>query len=60
MAETRYAYETASYYYDVTFIINETGEKLTRSFETEYLARKFVNKLKYSKRCTLVSYPIFH
>lgn len=57
--KTCYARETPPYYYNVTFIVNATREQLTRSFDSEYLAWKFVNKLKHSKRCTLVSYPLF-
>ena len=43
----------------VTFIVNATGARLTRVFDSEYLARRFVNKLRFSKKCTLVSYPTF-
>ena len=56
---TCYANEKAPYFYNVTFFVVETGEKLTKSFESEYMAYKFVNKLKHSKRCILVSYPLF-
>lgn len=56
---TCYADEASQYYYDVTYIVNATGERLTRSFESGYLARKFANKLKNSRRCTLVAYPVF-
>lgn len=44
---------------DVVFISNDTGRKLVRQFESLYLARKFVNKLRHSKKCVLVSYPDF-
>ena len=57
--KTCYAGVVPPYYYNVTFIVNATRETLTRSFDSEYLAWKFVNKLKHSKRCTLVSYPLF-
>lgn len=58
--QTYYAnHDQGTGYYKVTFIVNATREKLTRSFDSEYLAYKFVNKLRYSKRCTLVSYPLF-
>lgn len=57
--KTCYANETPPYYYNVTYIVNETREKLISSFECEYSAWKFVNKLKHSKKCTLVSYPLF-
>lgn len=51
--------EVPPYYYNVTFTVNATRETLTRSFDSKYLAWKFANKLKHSKRCTLVSYPLF-
>lgn len=46
-------------FYKVTYLVNNTGVKLTRSFLSPFSARKFVNKMKYSKRCTLISYPNF-
>lgn len=57
---TSYADEVSQFYYDVTYIVNATGAKLKRSFESEYMARKFVNKLRHSRKCTLVSCPLFH
>ncbi len=45
--------------YVVTFIVVDTKTTVSRRFTSEYLARKFVNKLKHSKRCRLVSYPLF-
>lgn len=39
--------------------INERGNRVEKTFDSEYLCRKFVNKLKHSKRCVLVSYPNF-
>ena len=41
--------------YEVTYIINATGVKVTKQFDSEYLANKTVNKLKRSKECTFVS-----
>ena len=52
-------YEPGSGYYEVTYIVKETGVKLIRSFESESACYRFVNKLKHSKKCTLVSYPFF-
>jgi hypothetical protein len=46
-------------WYRVTFVVNATGERLTRGFDSESQARVFVNKLKHSKRCTVTSYPLF-
>ncbi len=51
--------DTNAGYYKVTFIVNDTRQKLTRSFDSEYKAYLFVNKLRHSKRCTLTSYPLF-
>ena len=51
--------DTGTGYYKVSFLVNATREKFVRSFDSEYQARLFVNKLRYSKRCTLVSYPLF-
>ena len=45
-------------FYEVIFLVNATKTQVTRKFSSPYLARKFVNKLRYSKRCTLVVYPI--
>lgn len=42
----------------VTFI-NEYGRRVTKTFDSEFLCRRFVNKMKRSKRCVLVSYPMF-
>lgn len=51
--------KTVSGDYDVTYIVNETGAKLTRSFDDALACLRFVNKLKHSKRCTLIAYPFF-
>lgn len=45
--------------YDVTFYVVESGQTVTKRFDSPYLARKFVNKLKHSKKCRLLAYPIF-
>lgn len=44
-------------YFDVVFIINKTGHKLVKEFNSPVFARDFIRKLRHSKRCTLVSYP---
>lgn len=56
---TVYDGQPAPFYYNVCFIIKETGAKLVKSFESEHMAYQFVNKLRHSKRCALVSYPLF-
>lgn len=40
--------------------INEKGTRVEKLFDSVYLCRKFVNKLKHSKRCVLVSHPNFN
>lgn len=40
--------------------INERGARVEKTFDSEFFCRKFVNKLKHSKRCVLVSYPNFN
>ena len=52
--------DDGSGHYKVVFVNNSTKARLVRSFDSPYLARKFVNKLKHSTRCTLVSSPIFN
>lgn len=56
---THYANGLAAYRYNVTFRVINSGAILTRSFDSEYMARKFVNKLRHSKKCALLSYPLF-
>lgn len=43
----------------VVFQVISTGRFVEKLFDSEYQCRKFVNKLRYSKRCRLVSYPNF-
>lgn len=58
MTEVWYAEEDKGVgFFKVVFIAN--GRKLVRSFDSEYLARKFVEKVKRSRTCKLVSYPVF-
>lgn len=40
----------------VKYMINETGVIVTKEFDSQYEAIKLVNRLRYSKRCTLISY----
>lgn len=47
------------YNYNVRFLIKATGVKLVKSFESEYMAYLFVNRMKRSKNCSLLSYPLF-
>lgn len=57
-SETKYIEDaTLPGFNDVVFIANDSGRKLVRNFDSPWKAMKFVNKLKHSKRCTLVSYP---
>ena len=45
--------------YEVIYLVLESNTEVTKSFDSEYQARKFVNKLKHSKKCRLLSYPYF-
>lgn len=47
-------------FYKVTFRDNRTQALLKRSFDSEYFCRQFVQKLKRSRKCTLLNYPIFY
>ena len=57
MIETVYAEnaDQCAGYYKVTFLVNATRTRLTKSFDSLHLARQFANKLRYSRRCTLIS-----
>lgn len=46
-------------FYKVTFIVNDTKQVVTRSFDSPKIAQNFVNKLKHSKKCKPLSYPLF-
>lgn len=43
----------------VVFQVVATGNFVEKFFDSEYLCRKFVNKLRHSTRCRLVTYPNF-
>ena len=43
---------------EVVFL-NERKVRVVKTFISYYACRLFVNKLKHSKRCTLISYPLF-
>lgn len=45
--------------YEVTFLVLKSKTEVTKTFNSEYFARKFVYKLKHSKKCRLLSYPYF-
>ncbi len=44
---------------EVVYLVVDSNVRVSKSFESEYLCRKFVSKIKKSKRCALISYPIF-
>ena len=37
-------------------LLNEKGEKFSKKFESYYLFEKFLNKVKHSRKLTLVSF----
>ena len=43
---------------EVTFQVKETGAKVTKIFDSVYLCRQFVNKLRRSKKLQLLKYPL--
>lgn len=43
---------------EVVFI-NDRNVRVTKRFDSEYRCRLFINRLKHSRRCTLVSFPNF-
>lgn len=45
--------------YKVSFIVKATNTVVTKTFTSLYKCRLFVNKLNHSKKCTLVSSPVF-
>ena len=45
--------------FDVVFISRESGRKLVRQFNSPVFAKQFVRKVKRSKKCDLISYPLF-
>ena len=55
MSDICYAHEANPYGLSVTYLVLKTGVRLTRSFESPYLARAFVNKLRHSKECKFVA-----
>lgn len=40
--------------------IDAKGNRVTKTFDSAYHCRLFINKLKHSKKCVLVSYPNFN
>ena len=44
--------------YTVKFLVRESGAIVEKIFDSPYLCRRFVNKLRHSKKLPLISYPI--
>jgi len=40
----------------VKFMVNATGAVVEKTIESYYEAQKFIQKLRHSKKCTLLSY----
>lgn len=36
---------------------NERGQRVQKRFDSLWFCRRFVNKLRHSKKCELLSYP---
>lgn len=41
--------------FEVRYMVNESGVIVTKAFKSEHECVVFINKLKHSKKCTLVS-----
>lgn len=60
MTQTCYAdHDTTTGFYKVKYLVKSRRVFLIRSFDSPYLARKFVEKLRRSHRCVLISAPVF-
>ncbi len=44
--------------YQVTFVVRESGDLITKNFDSLYRCQVFVNKLKHSKKLQLLTYPL--
>lgn len=44
---------------DVTFIVNLTGEKVTKHFDHPATCWRFICRARHSKKICLISYPNF-
>lgn len=44
----------------VTYIVKKTGVKINKTFDSDFRCRAFVRKLRHSKKCILVSYPLLN
>lgn len=45
--------------FTVVYRIRATGVTVTKRFDSPYLCRKTVEKLRRSRKCELISYPFF-
>ncbi len=43
----------------VRFLVVDTDTVVEKHFDSMYHCRNFVNKMRYSKKCKLLSYPNF-
>lgn len=43
----------------VRFLVVETGAVVNKHFDSYFQCRNFVNKMKRSRQCKLLSYPTF-
>lgn len=44
--------------FEVVYKVLKSGVVVTQKYDSPFLCRKLVNKLKRSKTCQLISYPI--
>ena len=43
----------------VTYIVKESGVRVNKMFDSDFKCRAFIRKLRHSKKCLLVAYPLF-
>jgi hypothetical protein len=43
----------------VVVFLNESGVKVAKTFDSAFYARKFVQRLNHSKKCRVLSCPLF-
>ena len=43
----------------VTYIVKEFGVRVNKTFDSDFKCRAFIRKLRHSKKCLLVAYPLF-
>ena len=43
----------------VVYIVKESGVRVSKTFDSDSRCRAVIRKLRHSKKCLLVAYPLF-